>query len=418
MIRVGDRVFAVHQKNGLLVINAVTDEVETVISAPKDGSKQRGFGSIVLSKDGNLWISVATNTSGSGGAEDYLIKLNPYTLETERIELPKGMSVPNSWYAWTADGFCASTVNNKLYWKNNGGWKNSTLIYEFDIDNNTVKPVVDLSTHESEQGWGIYGAGFRLDPRTDDIYVSLFKAFGDPTYKVACINTQTGVVSASYPMESHYWFPAMPVFPDIHAPVVSDLLTGFNVSSTHSVYLGDMVSDDDNLSAAIVKSIQSVEGTGVVAEIKDDYLVVTPVSESEGSTIINLMFNSNGKTVAKSISVGVDNLLVESIHLSESEITVDAGSSYQLTAVIKPDYATNKNVTWSSSDNDIAKVSDSGLVSGVAVGEATITATTQDGGLMATCIVKVVGTSTGVDNGTVDSNSIHFEKATGLVVIN
>ena len=50
MVRVNDRVFAVHQKNGLLVINPATDEVEQTVEAPEGW----GFGSVVLSKDGNL----------------------------------------------------------------------------------------------------------------------------------------------------------------------------------------------------------------------------------------------------------------------------------------------------------------------------------------------------------------------------
>lgn len=115
MVRVNDRVFAVHQKNGLLVINPATDEVEKTVEAPEGW----GFGSVVLSKDGNLWLSLAAS-SGSGQADTRIVKLNPTTLEQTIIECPEGIFGPaNSWYAWTPDCFCASKQNNVLYW--NGG---------------------------------------------------------------------------------------------------------------------------------------------------------------------------------------------------------------------------------------------------------------------------------------------------------
>lgn len=115
MVRVNDRVFAVHQKNGLFIINPATDEVEKTVEAPEGW----GFGSVVLSKDGNLWLSLAAS-SGSGQADTRIVKLNPATLEQTIIECPEGIFGPaNSWYAWTPDCFCASKQNNVLYW--NGG---------------------------------------------------------------------------------------------------------------------------------------------------------------------------------------------------------------------------------------------------------------------------------------------------------
>ena len=68
--------------------------------------------------------------------------------------------------------------------------------------------------------------------------------------------------------------------------------------------------------------------------------------------------------------------------------SVAATESEQLTPTIQPAGATNKNVTWKSSNNNIATV-DNGLVRGVAVGTATITATTVDGNKSATCTVTV-----------------------------
>ncbi|MDR2561093.1 MAG: Ig-like domain-containing protein [Holophagales bacterium] len=65
------------------------------------------------------------------------------------------------------------------------------------------------------------------------------------------------------------------------------------------------------------------------------------------------------------------------------------GGQQQLYATIQPSDAGNKNVTWASSDSAVAAVSDSGLVTGVSLGSADITVTTQDGNWTAKCAVTV-----------------------------
>jgi uncharacterized protein YjdB len=304
MLRVGERVFAVNQKKGIEVINAESDALETVIGAPKDGSNQRGFGSIVMSKDGNLWCSVASDISGSGNAQDYLLKLNPYTLDTTRVILPAGYGIPNSWYAWTADGFCSSKQENKIYWKNNGGWFSSTKIYSYDIDAAQASEVFDLANYD-DGAWGIYGAGFRLDPVTNDIYASLFRTFGNNTYCTVKINPATKAVT-TYPMEAHYWFPAMPVFPDNAAPVVSDMAdTTVTAARSFGFLLKNLATDADNMDAAIVKTVFSLSNANVLtAKIKADSILISPKTNGECS--IGIRFNSNGKTVDKMFTVTVD----------------------------------------------------------------------------------------------------------------
>ena len=67
-----------------------------------------------------------------------------------------------------------------------------------------------------------------------------------------------------------------------------------------------------------------------------------------------------------------------------------ANQTVTLTATVTPANATNKSVTWTSSDTNVASVSDAGVVTAVADGAATITATTTDGtNLTATCMVTV-----------------------------
>ena len=77
------------------------------------------------------------------------------------------------------------------------------------------------------------------------------------------------------------------------------------------------------------------------------------------------------------------------VSLNKSSTTITVGKTEQLTAIFEPSYATNKNVSWTSTNESIATVS-GGLVTGISEGTATITVTTVDGGKTAQCIVTVM----------------------------
>lgn len=83
---------------------------------------------------------------------------------------------------------------------------------------------------------------------------------------------------------------------------------------------------------------------------------------------------------------------VTGISFAETEHEMLRGSTYTLTPIITPDNATTQTVLWSSEYEDIAVVSRSGIVTALAVGETTITATTVDGGFTATVKITVTAT--------------------------
>ena len=93
---------------------------------------------------------------------------------------------------------------------------------------------------------------------------------------------------------------------------------------------------------------------------------------------------------------------ISSITLNKtSEILKAIGKTVQLTPTIEPNNATNKNVVWTSSNRAVATVSDTGLVTSVGSGTATITAMAADGsGVTASCevTVKIPVTSITLDN--------------------
>lgn len=211
MVSAAGKVFVAHQQYGVLVIDTAEDKVSDVISLDivAEGA---GIGSIVKSKDGNLWLSVAKNKQGTGAFLNYIVKLDPETLECEVIAVPEGMYPPsNSWYAWTPDAFVASTVQNCLYWKGGANrWFTGTKIYKFDCDKLEQSLFLDLE--QEGANWKLYGCAIGVHPTTDDVYMALYHDFGTPTY-ITRRYSSTGEKIRDYEMISNYWFPSLPVFP-------------------------------------------------------------------------------------------------------------------------------------------------------------------------------------------------------------
>ena len=80
---------------------------------------------------------------------------------------------------------------------------------------------------------------------------------------------------------------------------------------------------------------------------------------------------------------------VESVKLNSNQLELVEGETEQLIATVLPEDATNKNVTWTSSNPNIATVNENGVVTAVKEGIPTITVTTEDGGYKAYCVVNV-----------------------------
>lgn len=77
------------------------------------------------------------------------------------------------------------------------------------------------------------------------------------------------------------------------------------------------------------------------------------------------------------------------IALNKEAISLNTGASEALIATVSPDNATNKAVSWKSSDTTVATVDDNGKVTALKKGTATITVTTDDGNFIDTCVVTV-----------------------------
>ena len=104
----------------------------------------------------------------------------------------------------------------------------------------------------------------------------------------------------------------------------------------------------------------------------------------------------------------VDNLepdiALESISLPETR-KVELGETLKLTPTFNPEKATNKIVTWSSSDESVATVDNNGKITPKKIGSTIITVVSKDGNKKATCTVTVVAASNNNNNNNNQGNA-------------
>lgn len=93
--------------------------------------------------------------------------------------------------------------------------------------------------------------------------------------------------------------------------------------------------------------------------------------------------------VSLALPAAAASVAVTGVTLDKTTLTMAPKDSYTLKATIKPDNATNQNLTWKSNRPDVATVSSKGVVTAVSEGTASILVTTNDGGYFASCDVTV-----------------------------
>tara|TARA_R110002153_G_scaffold63718_4_gene170786 strand:- start:1901 stop:3580 length:1680 start_codon:yes stop_codon:yes gene_type:complete len=116
-------------------------------------------------------------------------------------------------------------------------------------------------------------------------------------------------------------------------------------------------------------------------------------SETEGIETNNP--NNYGEVLVYDFSVVHDAVAVSGVSFSPSSLNILLGATQQLSAVVSPSNATNKGVSYTSSNTAVATVSQSGLLTSVSIGNAIITATTDDGSFTATCAITVLQNAEG-----------------------
>lgn len=132
-------------------------------------------------------------------------------------------------------------------------------------------------------------------------------------------------------------------------------------------------------------NVATVSANGLVSAVNEGQAIIT-VTTQDGN------FTDSTSVTVNPAGTGT---AVTGVSVSPETRSLTLGNSFTATATITPANATNKNVTWSSSNSSVADVNSSGIVTSTGIGTAVITATTVDGGFTDSVNVTVSSSGSG-----------------------
>ena len=147
---------------------------------------------------------------------------------------------------------------------------------------------------------------------------------------------------------------------------------------------------DDSLEAALtapqgIKAKWSTSDDSIVSVDEDGYIKTHKI---EGSAIVTVSFEFNGKTYSDTCKINVGTA-VDGMKISEKKLKMDVGETEKLTANVEPKNATIKEITWISMNEKVAKVDNEGNVTATGKGSTIVYAVSVDGNYKASCEITV-----------------------------
>lgn len=229
----------------------------------------------------------------------------------------------------------------------------------------------------------------------------------DPTGKVTAIKAGTTVITATAKDDS-----GISASCTVQVTVPTVKVTGITLNkTTASVVKGKTVALTATVTpdTATDKTIKWTTSNKNVATVSTDGVVT---AKAAGTAIITATAaDDSGVKATCKITVTNPVVKVTKVTLNKTTASVVKGKTLTLTATVTPTNATNKNVTWKSSNTKIATVDGNGKVTAVAAGTATITCTAADGSRKsATCKITVTNPAVKVTKLRMNKTSVDLLK--------
>jgi len=296
MVFSGGHVFAIQQDTGVHIINTATDTAESLIT-------DSGVQGIAVTADGHVWYASSRNATAG---HTMLHEIDPATLsELRTVEVPG--SIGCSWGSWRSTNFFASKAEeNMLFW--NGGYSSittsGTTIYKWNTTDSPdlLEPIFTFGKTEGVHP-GVYQqiyASMRYDERTNCVLFATTTApSGNYRYNwLKFIDADSGEIVSDIRMRDYYWFPALPVFPDKHAPAFKELpaiTLEQNDNDSHHISFSGIATDADNIDSAIKVAYEPTEDLEKIVEItpEEDGITIRPLTSGRADLVLRA--ESNGR---------------------------------------------------------------------------------------------------------------------------
>ena len=167
-------------------------------------------------------------------------------------------------------------------------------------------------------------------------------------------------------------------------------------------------------STATNKSLSYKSSDDAIATVSNDG-TVTGIAEGDVTITVTTQDGNKSDTATVTVKKAVVN--VTGVTLDKTTLSLQEGDTGNLVATVAPSTATDKTVTFASSDAAIATVDNTGKVTAVKPGAADITVTTKDGSKTAKCELTVTAKQIPVTGVTLDKSTLSLEEGATATLI-
>ncbi len=351
---------------------------------------------------GGVWvIDDSGNTDGKNGVAIQMdssnIRTGDYSLkfwDNEAIDFTVEQKIILNKGIYTLGGYieggdCGDTAELELYAVVNGekllaktgvtGWQNwdNPEVKDITITENSTEVIVGVSVKGASGGWGAWDDLYLN--RTGDVEAMSGENDGTGDDEKPSDGENSSENGASSETEEDSQKSDDDTGKDKQGQN-SDKTSNNAVSGQGSGATATSGEDQSGAEASNGQGTSSVSATGSSQQSNTSDNATVSISDEKTPTV---------STAEEQQVTSSKKVKVKKVKLNKKSKTLRVGKSFTLKATVKPSNATNKKVTWKSSNTKVARVSRSGKVTAVKKGTATITVTTKDGKYKATCKIKV-----------------------------
>ena len=352
-------------ENNSNAINVMISGSEIVI---KKGANVTAYGNITLGGSGSVGgtveiggrleadsISVSEITIQSGGVVAASQSVGLQVDDGADLKIENG----GEWIINTSDGTYALFLSGKAF--------DDLLLEDFAAFETTVAKFVDLKKNQYHFGSHTYTTNWG----EGEIYTLLYDSDDTPVCNLT-LSPVTEIIPVNNVTLSEN---SLTLLVDQEEQLTATVLPENTTLSK------DVTWESSN------PDVATVDDEGHVKALSIGTATITVKTRSNGYYTDSTMPDLKSEYTATCGITVVESVLVENVTLDKTSLDLNVGSTEQLTATVNPANATNKTVTWQSSDESVATVDADGKVTAHTPGTATITATA--GGQSATCTVTV-----------------------------